>query len=43
MEHPPLRLPLGSDAYQFLSGRLDELRANFEVVKDISTSTDFPA
>jgi NAD(P)-dependent dehydrogenase (short-subunit alcohol dehydrogenase family) len=43
MEHPPLRLPLGSDAYQFLSSRLDELRANFEAVKDISAGTDFPA
>jgi len=42
-ENPPLRLPLGSDAYKFLSDRLDELRANFEAVKDISTSTDFPS
>jgi NAD(P)-dependent dehydrogenase (short-subunit alcohol dehydrogenase family) len=42
-ENPPLRLPLGSDAYKFLSDRLDELRTNFEAVKDISTSTDFPS
>ncbi|UPG92444.1 oxidoreductase [Luteibacter aegosomatissinici] len=41
-ENPPLRLPLGSDAYTFLTDRLDELRANFEAVKDISISTDFP-
>lgn len=40
--NPPLRLPLGSDAYTFLSDRLEELRANFEAVKDISTSTDYP-
>ena len=43
MENPPLRLPLGSDAYQFLTGRLDELRAQIEAVKDISTGTDFPS
>jgi NAD(P)-dependent dehydrogenase (short-subunit alcohol dehydrogenase family) len=42
-ENPPLRLPLGSDAYKFLSDRLEELRTNFEAVKDISTSTDFPS
>lgn len=42
-QNPPLRLPLGSDAYTFLTDRLDELRANFEAVKDISTSTDFPS
>ena len=40
--NPPLRLPLGSDAYTFLSDRLEELRANFEAVKDISTGTDDP-
>lgn len=40
-ENPPLRLPLGSDAYKFLTDRLDELRANFDAVKDISISTDF--
>jgi NAD(P)-dependent dehydrogenase (short-subunit alcohol dehydrogenase family) len=42
-ENPPLRLPLGTDAYKFLSDRLEELRTNFEAVKDISTSTDFPS
>lgn len=40
--NPPLRLPLGSDAYTFLSDRLEELRANFAAVKKISTSTDYP-
>jgi Short-chain alcohol dehydrogenase of unknown specificity len=40
--NPPLRLPLGSDAYTLLSDRLEELRANFEAVKHLSTSTDFP-
>ncbi|QWT21497.1 oxidoreductase [Bacillus sp. NP157] len=39
---PPLRLLLGSDAYQFASERLVELKANFEAWKDLSTSTDFP-
>jgi NAD(P)-dependent dehydrogenase (short-subunit alcohol dehydrogenase family) len=42
-KNPPLRLPLGADAYQFLSDRVDELRANFEAVKAISVSTDYPA
>lgn len=42
-QKPPLRLLLGSDAYQLVSGRLDDLRSNFEAWKHVTTSTDFPA
>ncbi len=40
---PPLRLLLGSDAYQLAQQRLESLRQNFEAWKDVSLSTDFPA
>lgn len=39
---PPLRLLLGSDAYQLALSRLDALRKNFEGYKNISLSTDYP-
>lgn len=42
-QKPPLRLLLGSDAYQLVSGHLDDLRSNFEAWKHVTTSTDFPA
>lgn len=41
-EEPPLRLLLGSDAYQLASERLGVLRDNFDTWKDVTTSTDFP-
>ncbi|MET0618214.1 MAG: oxidoreductase [Luteibacter sp.] len=42
-EHPPLRLLLGSDAYQIALARLDALRENFTAWESVSTGTDFPA
>ena len=39
---PPLRLPLGSYAHGILSSRLDELRGQFDAVKDWTLSADFP-
>lgn len=42
-EHPPLRLLLGSDAYEIGMKRLDALRENFTAWKDLSVSSDFPA
>ena len=41
-EQPPLRLPLGSDAYELIMKRLDTLRGDFEKWKELSVSTDFP-
>jgi NAD(P)-dependent dehydrogenase (short-subunit alcohol dehydrogenase family) len=41
-ENPPLRLLLGTDAYQLALSRLDDLRGNFEKWKDLTTGTDFP-
>ena len=41
-ENPPLRLLLGTDAYQLALARLDDLRRNFEKWKDLTTGTDFP-
>ncbi|GAB7538021.1 oxidoreductase [Burkholderia sp. 3C] len=40
---PPLRLLLGSDAYQLVQTKLEALRAEFEQWKDVSQGTDFPA
>ena len=42
-ENPPLRLLLGSDAYDIGMKRLDALRENFTAWKDLSVSSDFPA
>ncbi|MGN3963433.1 oxidoreductase [Burkholderia gladioli] len=42
-EHPPLRLLLGSDAYQLAQTKLESLRSGFEQWKDLTQSTDFPA
>jgi NADP-dependent 3-hydroxy acid dehydrogenase YdfG len=39
-EKPPLRLLLGRDAHEAASDHLDELRANFEAWKSVSTDTD---
>ncbi len=39
---PPLRLLLGSDAYQLALSHLDALRKNFDDWKDLTLSTDFP-
>ncbi len=41
-EEPPLRLLLGSDAYQLALSRLDSLRGTFEKCKDLTVSADFP-
>jgi len=41
-ERPPLRLPLGSYAHGTLSRRLDELKDQFDAVKDLTMSADFP-
>jgi NAD(P)-dependent dehydrogenase (short-subunit alcohol dehydrogenase family) len=41
-ENLPLRLLLGTDAYQLALARLDDLRRNFEKWKDLTTGTDFP-
>ncbi|WP_435575094.1 oxidoreductase [Burkholderia plantarii] len=39
---PPLRLLLGSDAYQLLQTKLDSLRREVEQWKELTCSTDFP-
>ncbi|MCA0042725.1 SDR family NAD(P)-dependent oxidoreductase [Celeribacter sp. ASW11-22] len=39
---PPLRLPLGSYSYSALSARLEELKEQFEAVKDLTLAADFP-
>ncbi|MEJ0011578.1 MAG: oxidoreductase [Bauldia sp.] len=39
---PPLRLLLGSDAYQAAQLRLVALRQNFDAWQELSLSTDFP-
>ncbi len=39
---PPLRLLLGSEAYQLVLSRLDNLRLGFETWKDLTLSADFP-
>lgn len=39
---PPLRLLLGSDAYQLLQTKLDSLRGEVEQWKELTCSTDFP-
>ncbi|MFA6267572.1 MAG: SDR family NAD(P)-dependent oxidoreductase, partial [Pseudolabrys sp.] len=39
---PPLRLLLGSEAYQLASSRLEALRTNFDAWKELSVSADFP-
>lgn len=39
---PPLRLLLGSDAYQLAVTHLDGMRKNFDDWKDLTLSTDFP-
>lgn len=39
---PPLRLPLGTDAYQLILAKLDAMRKDFEKWKELTVSTDFP-
>ncbi len=39
---PPLRLPLGTDAYQLIQAKLDAMRKDFEKWKELTVSTDFP-
>ncbi len=39
---PPLRLPLGSYAHGILSNRLEELKAQFDAVQDLTMRADFP-
>jgi NAD(P)-dependent dehydrogenase (short-subunit alcohol dehydrogenase family) len=39
---PPLRLLLGSDAFQLAEGRLEALKKNFDAWKHLSVGTDFP-
>jgi short-subunit dehydrogenase len=39
--NPPAHLLLGPDAYKFVTGKLDELRAEFDTWKDLTHSTDF--
>jgi len=40
MEDPPLRVVLGSDAYQGIMTKLDEYKANYTKYEDLSKSTD---
>jgi len=40
-QEPPLRLLLGTDAYNLALGRLDTLRENFTKWRDMSLGTDF--
>ncbi|MFK3705542.1 oxidoreductase [Klebsiella sp. NPDC088457] len=39
---PPLRLPLGTDAYQLIQAKLDAMQKDFEKWKELTVSTDFP-
>ncbi|WP_213982078.1 hypothetical protein [Sphingomonas sp. dw_22] len=41
-DRPPLRLLLGSGAYQLASSHLDAMRENIEPWKDLTVSADFP-
>jgi NAD(P)-dependent dehydrogenase (short-subunit alcohol dehydrogenase family) len=41
-DQPPLRLLLGSDAYQLVLAKLDVMRKDFEEGKELTFSTDFP-
>ncbi len=40
-EHPPLRLPLGVDAVERISGKLERVRAELDTWRDLSLSTGF--
>jgi len=42
MDHPPLRLPLGSDAIQVIEQADDKKREELERWRGLSLSTDFP-
>ena len=42
METPPLRLPLGSDAYAYLKLTYESNLAELERTKELTLSTDFP-
>jgi hypothetical protein len=42
MEKPPLRLPLGSDAYAYLKLVYESNLAELERTKQLTLSTDFP-
>jgi NAD(P)-dependent dehydrogenase (short-subunit alcohol dehydrogenase family) len=41
-DQPPLRLLLGSDAYQLVLAKLDAMRKDFEKCRELTFSTDFP-
>jgi NAD(P)-dependent dehydrogenase (short-subunit alcohol dehydrogenase family) len=41
-DQPPLRLLLGSDAYQLVLAKLDVMRKDFEEWRELTFSTDFP-
>lgn len=41
-DNPPLRLLLGSDAYQLALSKVDALRTNFEAWSELTQGTDFP-
>ncbi|KMQ68739.1 short-chain dehydrogenase [Chryseobacterium sp. FH2] len=41
-ENPPLRLLLGKGAYDLANEKLESLKANFELWKDVSLGADFP-
>jgi hypothetical protein len=41
-DQPPLRLLLGSDAYQLVLAKLDVMRQDFEAWRELTCSTDFP-
>lgn len=40
-EHPPLRLPLGADAVERVSQKLDQVRAELDAWRNVSLSTGF--
>ncbi len=41
-ENSPLRLLLGKGAYDLANEKLDSLKANFELWKEVSLGADFP-
>jgi NAD(P)-dependent dehydrogenase (short-subunit alcohol dehydrogenase family) len=43
MAEPPLRFAAGSDAVQYIGGKIEALRSGLEACAELSTSTDYPA
>ncbi|HEX6354141.1 oxidoreductase [Actinophytocola sp.] len=41
-DEPPLRLLLGTTAYEIATARLDSLRATFDTWRDLTLNTDYP-